>query len=166
MKEIYFKSGKILIVDDIYYDYVARQKMYLVPPPKTNNRSFRYTTYCAVRFSQKKRYLLHRLIYSFAFPDKDILNSALVVHHKNGNGLDNRIENLALVSHSHNASVTKKTVHSKSGIRGVYPENGKWIGRITFYKKRFYIGSFKTKEEAAEKVAAFLKEKGLPHTFI
>ena len=42
----------------------------------------------------------------------------------------------------------KSNTNSKTGIRGVYFIQNKWIVKISAYKKDIYVGSFDTKEEA------------------
>lgn len=73
------------------------------------------------------------------------------VDHINHNTLDNRKQNLRLVTNAENGQNRKGTHrNSKSGVRGVYWETGKrcWVARITMNKKRHLIGIFKEKEDA------------------
>ena len=72
--------------------------------------------------------------------------------HINRNGLDNRKENLRISDKSQNNmnryvfSLNKKT----SKYKGVeITNNGQWKAAITHYKKRYYLGLYKTQEEAA-----------------
>ena len=73
------------------------------------------------------------------------------VDHINGNGLDNRKENLRICNSQQNARNRGLNKSSKTGFKGIAVTNN---GRC-FYSQmkvngvRIYIGSFKTKEEAA-----------------
>lgn len=71
----------------------------------------------------------------------------LQVDHINGNGLDNRRENLRVVDASTNAFNQKIRSNSSSGIRGVSYEkmpSGRWVWRaiIWFNKKRYECGRY------------------------
>jgi hypothetical protein len=71
-----------------------------------------------------KMMLLHRLVYHFHYPDWDIRDNCQdnSIDHINGNKLDNRIENLRVVTHSQN----------KQNMTHV---NGKPIRGVRFYKR-------------------------------
>ncbi len=80
---------------------------------------------------------MHRLIMDC--PD------GMDVDHINGDGLDNRRENLRIVTRSQNLRNRKTFKNSKSGFKGVIfnPVNGKWKAIIN-------LGTFDTSEEAAK----------------
>jgi hypothetical protein len=90
---------------------------------------------------------LHRLIMQ---PD-----DGFFVDHINGNGLDNRRENLRVVSHSQNMMNSRKPVSNTSGIKGVswYAKTKKWKAQIAASGKKMHIGYYCTKEEAAKAYA-------------
>ena len=96
--------------------------------------------------SNKKHWkvLMHRLI--LGFPKHNI-------DHKNGNGLDNRRENLRLCNQSQNTANSGIRKTNKSGYKGVTCENRnpnmKWVANLTKNYKHIYIGAFRTKESAA-----------------
>lgn len=74
-----------------------------------------------------------------------------MVDHINGNKLDNRRENLRLVSHTQNMQNQKILGRkSKSGIRGVTwcSQFKKYRARIQVNKKRISLGLFETAKEA------------------
>jgi len=72
------------------------------------------------------------------------------VDHIDGNGLNNRKENLRLVSRSQNQSNRKVSSLSLSGLKGVSPyrRNGTWHARISVNGKRICLGYYKTPEAA------------------
>jgi len=80
-----------------------------------------------------------------------------ICDHINGNGLDNRIENLRICN-KFESSWNKKTFSNKklNAIKGVTIVKDRkgipsyWIARITHKGTRKYLGTFKTKS-AAEK---------------
>lgn len=72
-----------------------------------------------------------------------------IVDHINQNKLDNRLENLRIVSRSMNAFNRKNTNESGyNGVNKVY--GGKWGVTITIDKKPTYLGSFDNLEDAIE----------------
>lgn len=85
---------------------------------------------------------MHRLIMN---PPTDRLTD-----HKNHNGLDNRKLNLRLATHSQN-SQNRRTQHlNKTGYKGLYRNGGnQWAVKIGINGKKVYLGTFKTKEQAA-----------------
>lgn len=72
------------------------------------------------------------------------------VDHINGEKLDNRRENLRLVTPSQNCANSKIPKNNTSGYKGV-SKNGTygWKGKIRTPFGYFYLGTYKTKEEAA-----------------
>jgi hypothetical protein len=73
------------------------------------------------------------------------------VDHINGNGLDNRRENLRWVTHAQNMQNRKVHRHSATGVRGVdYVTADKcWRGRVRHNGRELWKRYFPTKEEAA-----------------
>lgn len=91
---------------------------------KTQRRTNWYTQICVFG----KRVLAHRLaiFYLYGFwPDE--------VDHINGNGLDNSLKNLRVVTRSENARNCKRHTTNKSGVSGVYFESERRIWRAEIY---------------------------------
>lgn len=78
-------------------------------------------------------------------------SSKLLVDHINGNGLDNRLENLRLVDHSKNAINSRKLKKAGSIYKGVYKQKGciNWNARIQHKGVRKDLGYFASEKEAA-----------------
>lgn len=89
---------------------------------------------------------LHRVVWALAYgawPDRE-------VDHIDGNRLNNRVDNLRLVSGSENHRNTKRRADNKSGVNGVgwYAPTAKWRAHVTLNGKHIHLGYFETFEEA------------------
>lgn len=71
--------------------------------------------------------------------------------HKNGNGLDDRRDNLRICSRSQNAMNRGTNKNNKSGFKGVswHKLTQKWQARLGVEGKRKYLGCFDSQQEAA-----------------
>lgn len=87
--------------------------------------------------------LLHRWIMGCKVRD------GRIVDHINRDRLDNRRDNLRIVSPSESSSnVTGRAV---SGFRGVYPQrSGRWQAKAKYKGVVYYLGTYDTPEEAAQ----------------
>ena len=93
-----------------------------------------------------KQVLAHRLIAEIEGWDI----KGLVVDHINGDGQDNRVENLQVVTQSQNMMKQRKPKNCSSMYKGVSQLRGKWRSRITKNGHIKHIGVFDTEAEAAE----------------
>lgn len=87
-----------------------------------------------------KRLKFHRLVMN---PPKD-----MEIDHINHNTLDNRKENLRIVSHVVNMANRKKPYNNKTGIKGIYQKDGYYYAQMRINNKSIYLGRYKTLEEA------------------
>jgi hypothetical protein len=73
------------------------------------------------------------------------------IDHKNGDGCNNKKENLRSCAHSENMGNQKLRVNNKSGHKGVFWRelNKKWSAQIKVNYKHIYLGLFCNKEDAA-----------------
>lgn len=96
-----------------------------------------------------KTYRLHRVIWIFMFGH---IPEGFYIDHINGNKIDNRLENLRLVTNSQNQQNRPAPKNSSSGYRGVtwHKQAGKWMARICCNNQRKTIGFFDTSEAAYE----------------
>jgi hypothetical protein len=75
-----------------------------------------------------------------------------MVDHKDGDGGNNRIDNLRLATRSQNAINTKTMTSGVSGYRGVFRNQylkRPWAAKIKVAQKEMYLGAFYTPEEAS-----------------
>jgi hypothetical protein len=101
--------------------------------------------YARVITAARRRPRLHRLIMGVTEP-------TVLVDHINGNGLDNRRENLRLATVTqNNYNCRKRTCKSSSKYKGVvyYQERKKWRARMFDHGKVMWLGDFETEVEAA-----------------
>lgn len=77
------------------------------------------------------------------------VKEGLEVDHINGNGLDNRRQNIRTCTHSQNMMNKKIYKNNRSGYKGVYRDKGKWRVQLKRGGKRLYDGYFEDPKEAA-----------------
>ena len=82
------------------------------------------------------------------------------VDHINGNGLDNRIENLRICTQQENTRNKKKPIHNTSGYKGVCwdKQMKKWRVQIKHKNTNSYIGLFNDLITAAKEYDKKAKE--------
>jgi hypothetical protein len=95
-----------------------------------------------------KVFLLHRIVWAMHYKEWP----KGVVDHVDGDGFNNRIENLRDVDTSTNAKNMKRHIKNTSGVSGVYFDRqaNVWYVQICKNYKKLHFGRFTTKEEAIE----------------
>lgn len=143
MKQIKLTQNKICLVDDEDFEWIS-------------SHSWQYRSRYASRIIYLKKVdgkrknttiTLHRLIL-----EKHNLNPRnKEIDHINGNPLDNRKENLRIVTHLQNSYNQKIASNNTSGYKGVSysKEKNKWTTQIRFNKKLHYLGDYSSLEKAA-----------------
>lgn len=98
---------------------------------------------------KQKTIRLHRLINDTPF--------GMETDHVDGDGLNNRRENLRTATHSQNQHNQRIAAHNTSGVKGVSWDKStqKWQALIKLMGKRKHLGLFATIDEAS---AAYAKE--------
>jgi hypothetical protein len=73
-----------------------------------------------------------------------------LVDHRDGNPLNNRWGNLRVASHTNNAANRRRLQGKASGFKGVSFDrrSGKWFAQIAKDGRRYWLGYFKTPQEA------------------
>jgi len=107
-------------------------------------------------YIDNKQYRLSRIIYKAHNKDWEIDNSSMnnFIDHINKNSLDNRIENLRVLTHQQNQFNRNAKGYSFD------KRNNKWHARIMINGKAKYLGYFKKEEDAKQ---AYLKAKEIYH---
>jgi len=105
------------------------------------------------------RYKAHRLIYKM-FNDENI--DGCEIDHIDGNPLNNKLENLRLVTHRANMLNQKLRNTNKSGRCGVSKSvtNNKWRSTIWDNNKQIELGTYNTLQDAIRARAAAEKNYG------
>ncbi len=115
---------------------------------KSNKDNDSPLQYRYVRIDNKV-YRIHRLVWIYVYGE---IPDDMDIDHINGNGLDNRLENLRLASRQENAKNRKITKNIKHGVFGISfckPIN-KWRAMIKNNNVLEHIGYFGTKDDAVE----------------
>lgn len=142
MKEIELSKGMVAIVDDCDFDELSRFNWYL------GTTSVVYAIRNIYLPDGKRRTLgMHRQIMQMAGFDI----AGREVDHRDGNGLDNRRENLRLASHADNMRNKGVSCNNTSGFKGIYrvKEGSSWAASIKSAGKACYLGRFNSSVEAA-----------------
>jgi len=92
----------------------------------------------------KKSYLSHRLAWLYEYGHFPTYG----VDHDDGNGLNNRINNLFDRTQSDNCRNRKIHSNNKSGTTGVWRDHKKWMVSISVGGKSIHLGYFKDIEDA------------------
>lgn len=133
--------GFLTKIDDDSYEEINKHKWYLWSSSKNVHKY-------AVRFDNGKAILMHRYILR--------AGSGCHVDHINGDGLDNRKENLRIATPQQNQANSAIRKDNKSGYKGVYflrlKSRGKiyeyWHSRIMHNGRYVHLGVFNDKMEA------------------
>jgi len=142
MKKIPLTQERITLVDDADFDYINQWKWHYERRKYTGYATRRQYLGGGRKNQRQKKIYMHRVIMN---PPSD-----LMVDHINKDGLDNRRENLRMVTRSQNAINSHKRRNTVSQYRGVVLTEGLWMACITTKGKHIYLGKFKTEIEAAK----------------
>lgn len=152
MIKIPLTKGKVVIIDDDDFEKIAKFKWRVGDCSRGKNKNSRYYARSQVYLGsvgnkpKVKPIFMHRMILG--------LKRKGEVDHINGDSLDNRKENLRIVSHQQNCwnSCKKKSANNTSIHKGVGRQKGTkpWRARIVSGGKRIHLGSFATEIEAAK----------------
>lgn len=140
MAYIELTQNKVAFVDLALYDYLSRWKWCAAYDSTT--RSY-YAVRSGYTYSKKRR--TEQM--AWAVVGKPI--KGLVVDHINGDTLDNRKDNLRIVTIRKNSQNTYR--HRQGKLVGVnwHPQNRTWIARIYVGRKKLHLGCFSTPEAAS-----------------
>ncbi|MGL4571722.1 MAG: HNH endonuclease [Clostridium sp.] len=107
------------------------------------NNGYARAYHCTSSDNKKKFIFMHNLLLNN-------FNKELVVDHKDGNTLNNKLSNLRLCKQHDNMKNLKIYSSNKSGYKGVYysKQSGKWKACINFNKQKIHLGTFIDKQDA------------------
>jgi hypothetical protein len=143
------KHGDILVDDEDAFWLLGTSRGVVIQPAKSHTRYVRVVH----RATRENLGLLHRLILSPKAHE--------VVDHINGNGLDNRRENLRAVTQKENQQNRRVTTGRAKGVH-FRESRGYWIARITVNGKIIHLGNFVLEEDA---IAARLAAEPIYHPY-
>lgn len=114
---------------------------------RRENRKSSRLNYIKININRTRTYA-HRVVWIMHNGD---IPKGLEVDHIDGDGLNNRIENLRLVTKTENMRSNRVRANSTTGIPGVRETtNGTYQARIVANNRDYFLGTFKTIIEAAE----------------
>jgi hypothetical protein len=141
VKEIPTKCGRTALIDDEDYGLVSQYRWYArkVGARGENAYALGYRRLFRRRYERTQ---MHRLVMKVTDPK-------IQIDHINGNALDNRKQNLRLCTQGQN-SRNKPSIAGYKGVRYVHAKKtgNPWRATISANRKSYYIGRFKTCEEA------------------
>lgn len=141
MKEIPLKQGNVALIDDEMFDRVSYFKWFM-----TCGRNTNYARTSGVLYNDKQNsFSMHQLVLSF-------YSTGMQIDHINGNGLDNRKENLRICTQSQNLMNSTCIKKGSSKYKGVVyvKKTNKFYAHIKLNTKIIYLGTFNTEIEAAQ----------------
>jgi len=140
MKEILLTQGFFAIVDDADFESANKYKW----GARINRETGTVYAQRQIRNGlSKETILLHRFI--------SAAQGNFEVDHKNGNGLDNRRENLRVCTKVNNIRNQRKQKNNSTGFKGVSWDKPmkKFRAQITVSYKRIHLGYFDSAEDAS-----------------
>lgn len=152
MKTIYWSSKKLgsleILVDEDDYERTVKHPWGVL---KCISSDVLYVKCRGIDPLRPRKYFaLHRFILGIDDPK-------VFVDHKNGNGLDNRKDNLRISTNRDNCRNRGKQKNNTSGFKGVYLIKSSSTYRCSFYireglkRKHICSKTYKSPEEAARK---------------
>ena len=121
----------------------------ILKPGLSGDKGRGYLAVGLLKDGKKKTIKVHQLVAITFLNHKPDGTQKIVVDHINNDRLDNRLENLQLISQRHNSSKDKKGGTSKyTGVSWDKPSN-KWRASIRIDGKIKYLGLFDDEQEAA-----------------
>jgi len=139
MKLIQLSKGQTAIVDDEDYER-------LLP--------FKWAAFCqhGIWYAKRTKMFMNEKEVDRKMERNIIFNipERMCIDHKNGNGLDNRKENLRIATYSQNSYNSRRRKNSPTEFKGVSLFRGKkWTAKIGIEGRRVYLGIFDNIEMAA-----------------
>ena len=143
--KIKLTQNKFAFIDDKNFNWLNKHKWYAQKHRKTY-----YAKRNTIIDQKQKIIYMHRLIIENKLKRK--IKSNEETHHINKNGLDNREENLKIVTKSQHRMMKEKRKDCTSCYKGIYyhKQRKKWHARIQLNGKCISLGLFKNELNAAK----------------
>lgn len=149
-RTIALSGGHVLIVDEADYPLAASRVWH----PQQGKAGSHYAAVTRTVNGRQVKCYLHREIVGASRGQR--------VDHVNGNGLDNRRENLRLCSNADNMrNMRVSQARGSSRFKGVswFVRHELWRAYIVVDYKQIHLGYFKSEHEAAEAYNAAARER-------
>jgi hypothetical protein len=145
-KDVQGYEGRYLISNTGKLKSIINNREILMNGSISNKGYLQYSLSWKLK-NKKNNYSSHQLV-AQAFLGHKICGMNLVVDHINDNKLDNRVENLQIVTNRFNSYKTQGVYSSK--YKGVcwHKDRNKWKADININGKLKYLGSFDIEHEA------------------
>jgi hypothetical protein len=127
--------GRVALIDDEDYDLAARYRWYA---KVVDSKIYAATSHSGASGVPKRPICMHVLLTGYDLTD-----------HRNGDGLDNRHENLRVATQAQNLMNRGCPSNNTSGFKGVSQKRDKWVAGIRAGNVVRKIGGFATAEAAA-----------------
>ncbi len=143
--ELVISTGEIVLIDAADLPLVAGFKW---RSTRTHSGNVTYAVTSFRKYTPRRQEVILRM-------HRVILDAprGVLVDHVNKNGLDNRRANLRLATQSQNQANVRANRANTSGFKGVHLSKNKgsdtWVASIQVDSTYLYLGSFRTREEAA-----------------
>lgn len=139
-REIQLSGGGVALVDSSDYEFLTQWKWFYL------NKTYAGRTKHIEMVDGKPKRMTVKM-HNVLMPPPE----GYEVDHINGNGLDNRKENLRIVRHQQNMWNRKAVTGSKSKYKGVdwYAASGSWRAYIKIDGKQKHLGCYKQEDDAA-----------------
>jgi hypothetical protein len=144
MKEIKLSQGKVALVDDGDFEWLNQWRW------AAHKNGYVFYVVRVVYTPTPKTIQIHRLITNAP--------KGMVVDHINGDGLDNRRENLRLCTVAENNKNRRRNSNNTSGYKGVRRDTYKYKAAIKSENKLIHLGMFSSPEDAARAYDKAAKE--------
>ncbi len=135
-------AGRFAVVDVEDIHIVACHKWYGLEPSSQNPGRTQIYAKCFKGGERRTFPLMHRLILG-------VTERGVCVDHINHNGLDNRRENIRLVTNQQNIQRMRPRIGVSSLFRGVYRDGDVWQACIGIEGRTLHLGRFICEKEAA-----------------
>lgn len=140
---------RFVLVDEDDYERVVAHNWQVTTRNGKSYAVHHFATWPTPRSGPRSKY-----VYMQRFIMGVVDDPGVEVDHKNGNGLDNRKQNLRNLPKGKNMQNQKAQSRSKSGFRGVRPEGKRWAA----YARNLRLASFETPEAANAFLVAYRRQ--------